>query len=57
MIYNNTNTVFILRYIGVHQTHSQHLISFIITVLYKDISIPESQKWVLWLIHKVKVCI
>jgi len=26
-----------LRYIGVHQTYSQYLISFIITVLTKDI--------------------
>jgi len=36
MVYNKTNTGFILRYIGVHQTYSQYLISFIITVLTKD---------------------
>jgi len=37
MIYNNTNTGFILRYSGAQQTYSQYLISFIITVLTKDI--------------------
>jgi len=36
MVYNNTNIGFILRYIGVHQTYSQYLINFIITVLTKD---------------------
>ncbi len=45
MIYNNTNTGFIFRYIGVHQTPipkipillKKYLDSFIITVLAKDI--------------------
>ena len=37
MRYNNTCTGFILRPIGAHQTYSQYLISFISSVLYKDV--------------------
>jgi len=37
IIYNNLYIGFILMYIGTHQTFSQYLISFIITVFAKDI--------------------
>ena len=57
MVYSNTYTGFILRYLGALETYSHCLICFIMSVISKDIFLAIMSNWGLRLAQKVKTIV